>query len=276
MKLINKILSAGFLLALLGLAACEEQRIPFEGPDFVRFNDTTLVFKESIGQPIPVSVHVVGKPVDQEVTVNYTIGGNAREGRDYIIEGSKGVVTIPAGKYFGTIIVRLINNANNILESQDVLFTLTGISASNEYMLGQNGGKLGKTLRLTIQDDCLLSGFYTGTRRGSTASVPDIEISSIDCKTYTVANWNIGLKNVLFNLNAVKPTIRFEDKGDNTLKIPEQVNPELPAPYDTLSGSGIFNPQTKAITLNINIKVPYDATRDTIIAVPFTYTPRKQ
>lgn len=275
MKLIHKILSLGFVLALLALAACEEERIVFEGPDFVRFTDTTLVFKESIGQLIPVSVHVVGKPLNQAVTVNYTVGGNAREGRDYVIEGTKGTVTIPAGKYFGTIDVRLINNANNILSSQDVLFTLTGVSASNDLMLGQNGGNLGKTLRLTIQDDCLLSGFYTGTRRGSTTSVPNIEISSIDCKTYTVANWNIGLVNVLFNLTAVKPTIQFIDKGDNTLTIPKQVTPELPSPYDTLSGNGTFNPQTRAITLNINVKVQASATKDTVVSVPFTYTPRK-
>ncbi len=264
------------MLALLALAACEEERIVFEGPDFVRFTDTTLVFKESIGQLIPVSVHVVGKALNQEVTVNYTVGGNAREGRDYIIEGTKGTVTIPAGKYSGTINVRLINNANNVLNSQDVLFTLTGVSASNELMLGQNGGNLGKTLRLTIQDDCLLSGYYTGTRRGSTDAVPNIEISSVDCKTYTVANWNIGLtgQGLLFNLTAVKPIIQFIDKGDNTLTIPKQVTPELPSPYDTLSGNGIFNPQTRAITLNINIKVRRDATRDTIVSVPFTYTPR--
>lgn len=275
MKSIHKILSLGFVLALLALVGCEEERIIFKEANFVRFSDTTLVFKESIGELVPIEVHVVGKALNQAVTVNYSIGGSAREGRDYVIEGTKGTITIPAGEYFGTIMVRIINNANNILNSQDVLFTLTGVSASNELVLGQNGGNLGKTLRLTIQDDCLLSGFYTGTRRGSPASVPDIEINSIDCKTYTVANWNIGLRNVLFNLTAVKPTVQFIDKGDNTLTIPKQVTPELPTPYDTLSGNGIFNPQTKAITLNINIKLPLSASRDTIISVPFTYTPRK-
>ncbi len=266
-----------FVLALLALAACEEERIVFEGPDFVRFTDTTLVVKESIGQLVPVRVHVVGKPLNQAVTVNYTVGGDAREGRDFSIEGTKGTVTIPAGQSFGTINVRLINNANNILGSQDIVFTLSGISANNEVLLGQNGGKLGKTLRLTIEDDCLLSGFYTGTRRGSNETVSDIEISSIDCRTYTVSNWNIGLTGIstFFGLTAVKPKVQFIDKGDNTLTIPKQVTGERAARFDTISGTGIFNPQTKAITLNINLKVQASATRDTIVSVPFTYTPRK-
>lgn len=273
MKLTHKILSLGFVLAMLALASCEEQKITFEGTDYVRFTDSTEVYKESIGQPIEVQVHVVGKPLNQAVTVNYTVSGNAREGRDYVIEGTKGVVTIPAGKYFGTIVVRLINNANNILGSQDLVFELSGVSSGSEMLLGQAGGKLGKTFRLTIQDDCLFSGFYTG-RFGTENSVPNIEISSLDCKTYKVANWNIGLL-VLFNFNAREVPINFEDNGDNTLKVPIQVVDELPSPYDTLSGNGLWNPQTKAITLNLKIKLPISDTKDSVYTVPFVYTPRQ-
>ncbi len=50
MKLIHKILSLGFVLSLVALASCEEQRILFEGPEFVRFTDTTLTYKESLGR----------------------------------------------------------------------------------------------------------------------------------------------------------------------------------------------------------------------------------
>ena len=270
MKSIHKIFSLGFVLAVLALAACEEQKITFDGPDFVRFSDSSQVFRESIGQPIEVKVHVVGKPLNQAVTVNYSVGGNAREGRDYVIEGTKGTVTIPAGEYFGTIKVRLINNANNILGSQDVVFTLTGVSGS-DLALGLNGGKLGKTFRLTIQDDCLLSGFYTGSRRGYNEVVENIEISSLDCKTYKVANWNVGV----FNFNARKSPLDFIDNGDNTLTIPPQSSAQLAAPYDTLRGNGLWNPQTRAITLNVRIKLPLSETRDTVVTVPFTYTPRK-
>ncbi|MPR35562.1 DUF4843 domain-containing protein [Cytophagaceae bacterium SJW1-29] len=272
----HKFLSLGFVLALVALASCEEQKILFEGPEFVRFTDTTLTYKESIGQPITVSVHVVGKPLNQALTVNYTVGGTAREGRDYSIEGTKGVVVIPAGKLFGNITVNLINNANNILESQSIVFTLTDVTPSTDLQLGfGKNNVIGKTLTLTIQDDCLLSGFYTGSRQTSNGveQVKDIEISSLDpnCKTYNVANWNVG---GLFNFNATKARISFVDNGDNTLTIPAQVSDDLAAPYDTLRGNGLWNPQTKAITLNIKVKVPYSETKDTVITVPLTYTPR--
>ncbi len=272
MKSTHKIFSLGFVLAMLALASCEEQKITFEGPDYVRFSDSSEVYKESLGQPIEVKVHVVGKPLTQAVSVNYTVSGNAREGRDYVIEGTKGVVTIPAGQYFGTIIVRLINNANNILGSQDIVFTLTDVNASQDLQVGFGKGNMGKTFRLTIQDDCLLSGFYTG-RFGNNNSVQNIEISSLDCETYTVANWNIGLLG-LFTFNARQVPIDFIDNGDNTLTIPTQVTSELPSPYDTLRGTGLWNPQTRAITLNIKIKLPVDDTKDTVLSVPFTYIPR--
>ena len=181
-------------------------------------------------------------------------------------------MTIPAGQYFGTIVVRLINNANNILGSQDIVLTLTDVSSSQDLQVGFGKGNMGKTFRLTIQDDCLLSGFYTGSRRVQNGSiqVENIEISSLDCKTYTVANWNLGL----FDFNARKVPINFIDNGDNTLTIPPQVSAALATPYDTLRGNGLWNPQTRAITLNIRIKLPVSETRDTVLSVPFTYVPR--
>lgn len=272
MKLTHKIVSFLFVLSIVSLVACEEQKILFEGPSFVRFTDTTLTYKESIGQPITIKVHIVGKPVNKAVTVSYTIGGTAREGRDYTIEGTKGLVTIPANKYFGTISVNLINNANNILDSQNIIFTLTDVNPSNDLQVGfGKDNKIGKSLTLTVQDDCLLSGFYTGSRPGYSSVVNNIEISSLNCKEYTVANWNVGV----FNFNATKAKINFIDNGDNTLTIPTQVSPDLSSPYDTLRGNGLWNPQTRAILLNIRLKLPVSDTKDTVITVPFTFTPRK-
>lgn len=270
MKLIHKLLSLGFIVLLVSLAACEEQRILFEGPAFVRFTDTTLTFKESYGLPVEIKLHIVGKPINKSVTVNYTVAGTAREGRDYTIEGVKGSVIIPANKSFGTIAVNLINNANNILDAQDVVFTLTGVSDPSLQVGFGNNNIIGKTMRLTIQDDCLLSGFYTGRRQGSTEVVNNIAITSLNCRDYQIANWNIGV----FNLNAIKAKLNFTDNGDNTLTIPTQVSPDLSAPYDTLRGSGVWNPQTRAILLNVRLKLRVSSTRDTTITVPFTFTPR--
>lgn len=278
MKNIKQLLILCFLGGMIALASCEEQRILFDGPAHVRFTDTTLTIKESIGQPVQVKVHIVGPPANQATTVNYTISGNAREGRDYVIEGTRGSVTIPANQSFGTITVRLINNANNILGSQDLIFTLTDVS-NNDLQVGfGSNSKIGRQLRLTIQDDCLLSGFYTGARQGAGQTVPNIEIMPLgqNCREYLVTNWNIGLgQNSLFGLNAVRPTLTFVDNGDNTLTIPTQVTPELPSPYDTLRGNGVWNPQNKAIVLNLRIKLPYSQNKDTVITVPFTFTPRQ-
>ena len=272
MKNIHTFLSLCSLSLLLLLGSCEEQRIVFEGPEFVRFTDTTQVYRESYERPISIRVNIVGKARTQPVTVNYTIGGTAREGRDYVIEGTRGVVTIPANEYFGTINVRLINNANNILESQDILFTLTDVSPSDQLQVGFGINNIvGKNFRLTIEDDCLLSGFYTGTLQGYTNRTENVEITSTDCQTYRVSNWNIQL----FSFNAYKVPLTFKDNGDNTLTIEPQVSDFLSPPYDTLRGSGIWNPQTRAIILNLQLKSLNNSNQVVTTTFPLVYTPRQ-
>ncbi|MFC5413090.1 hypothetical protein ACFPMF_27455 [Larkinella bovis] len=257
------------------VVACEEQDLDrtFEGPYFVRFTDSSLTYKESYNKVVSVRVHHVGPQLDQPITVHYTIAGTAREGKDFSIEGTKGTVTIPAKQSFGEIKVRLINNANNILESQNIVFTLTDVEPSTLKIGLGNAGLLGKNLTFTIQDDCLLSGTYTGTLRvgNQSVSVKDIDIVSTDCKTYTVTNWNIGL----FSFEAIKATLTFTDNGDNSLTIPVQSNSELAAPRDTISGVGSWNPQNRQISLNVRLKVrPDGATKDTLLTIPLTYIPQ--
>ncbi|MGA0560632.1 hypothetical protein ACO2Q8_28460 [Larkinella sp. VNQ87] len=257
------------------VVACEEQDRDrsFEGPYFVRFTDSSLTYKESYNQTIAVRVHNVGPQLSEPITVRYAISGNAREGKDYAIEGTRGTVTIPANQSFGEIKVKLINNANNILESQNIVFTLTDVQpASLRIGLG-SAGLLGRSLTFTIQDDCLLSGTYTGSIRLSNQSysVQDIPIISNDCKTYTVTNWNIGL----FSFEAIKAQLTFVDNGDNSLTIPVQSSPELAPPRDTISGTGSWNPQNRQISLNVRLKIrPDGATRDSILTLPLTYTPQ--
>ncbi len=259
---------------LVGLAVgCDKQDIDrtFEGPYFVRFTDSSLTFRESYSPIIPIRVHNVGPVLKEPIRISYTISGNARAGREYQIQGETGTIIIPANKSFGEIGVKLINNANNILESRTLTFTLTGVQpAALQIGLGP-AGVLGKTLRLIINDDCLFGGTYTGTARFGTqgVSVPDVDISSSDCKTYTLSNWNIGL----LNFNAIKPTLRFIDNGDNTITIPPQGNSEI-APTDTLKGNGAWNPRDRKITLNLQIKTKASATRDTTLLFIQTYTPQ--
>lgn len=256
-----------------GTVACEQTDVDrtFEGPYFVRFTDSTLTYKESYSPPISIKVHNAGPILKEAITISYNISGTARNGKDYVIQSKEGTVVIPANKSTGEILLKLINNANNILESQTVIFTLTSVQpATLQVGFGINN-IVGKQLRVTIQDDCLFGGSYTGTARfgQQTISVPDINITSIDCKTYTLSNWNLGL----LNFNATKPSLTFIDNGDNSLTIPPQSNTELNS-GDQLSGNGAWNPQDRKITLNLTIKTKLASGKDTTLVFPQTYTPQ--
>ena len=256
-----------------GTVACEQSDIDrtFEGPYFVRFTDSTLTYKESYSLPISIQVHNVGPILKEPITISYTISGTARNGKDYIIQSKEGTVVIPANKSTGEILLKLINNANNILESQTIIFTLTSVQPGTLQVGFGINNIVGKQLRVTIQDDCLFGGTYTGTARfgQQTVSVPDIAITSLDCKTYTLSNWNLGL----LNFNAEKPTLTFVDNGDNSLTIPPQINGSLSA-TEQLSGNGAWNPRDRKITLNLNIKTQLASGKDTTLVFPQTYTPQ--
>ena len=260
------------LLAGAALLGCKEQKITFEGPYYARFTDTTLSFKESYNKIIKVKVHNAGPQLSESIIMNYTVGGTARENRDYRIIGTKGAVVIPANQSFGEIQVQLINNANNILSSSTVEFTLTDIKPADKVQIGL--GKIGKSLTLTIRDACLFEGTYSGNRQTTPTritTVADIDVTSVDCKTYVVKNWNIGI----FGFEAVQPSLQFVDNGNNTITIPPQKMADLNPPRDTLTGNGLWNPQTKRLTLNLRIKAVSNTTRkDTIITFPIIYVPQ--
>jgi hypothetical protein len=239
------------VLLLVALSACEKQDLTFKGPSYVTFTDTSASFLESYSKPIKIAVHIVGTPLADPTTVNYTVSGTAREGIDYNIIGEKGILTIPAKQYFGYITVQLLNNANNILESQNLTFTLTGTTGNLEVAAGKNHLQ-GKSTSLTIVDDCILGGTYLGTIKGQ-APISDVSVTSTDCINYTLSNWNVGL----LNYPTVTLSLTFKDNGDNTLEIPEQNQGKLAGYLGvekyTIAGNGSVNPATKVITLNIQL-----------------------
>lgn len=261
------------MLLGIGMLACEKSDVDrtFEGPYFVRFTDTTVTYKESYSKPIAIEVHNVGPQLDQPISVSYTVSGTAREGKDYTIVGTKGVVTIPAKSSAGNIMVQLINNANNILESSSLTFTLTGVQPSTlQVGFGQNN-IIGKQFTLTIQDDCLLGGYYTGSQvfGTQTASITDVQVTSTDCKNYTLSNWNIQL----LSFNAIKPTLTFIDNGDNSLTVPTQSNANLGS-TDTIKGTGSWNPRTKVITFNLQFNIADSNGTINTYSYTQTYTPQ--
>jgi hypothetical protein len=244
MEKVNKIFFSVAIFGIVLLTGCETDRIVFEGPDYVRFSETADSRKESFSKVIQIPVHLAGPARDEDVTVQYTIKGNARPGIDYVILGEEGHVTIEAGEHFGYIDLQLINNSNNIIRSQDIIFTL--LSSNSDLRIGQGDSQIGKQFTFTIFDDCILGGNYKG--RISAFSIPTegITITSEDCETYRLSNWNVGIFNTPFEMD-----LTFTDNADNTLTIPSQEEDVLPEELATIKGIGTVDPVTRVITMTI-------------------------
>ena len=257
------------IVAVVMMTSCEQEYITYEGPNYIRFTDTTVTYKESFGKVIPIQVHLVGEPQSQDIEVQYALSGSAIEGRDYSIEGKKGTVIIPANSFKGVINVNLINNSNNILRSQDLVFTLLSASASSEVQVGTGKYKsMGASMRLVIQDDCLFGGFYSGMRAQSNAKVLDVEVYSQNCEDYYLSNWNIDI----LSFKAERLSLQFKDNGDNSITIPKQLNVSI---GDSLYGNGAWDPRSKRIVLNVKIRQEDEQGVVSELAIPqLTFTPR--
>jgi hypothetical protein len=237
----KKILLYIFSFALM--LGCETDKVIFTGPYFVRFTEAAQTKKESFSNPIEIQVHQAGPASTEEISINYKISGSAREGIDYTIISPREKVIINKGEYKGTIKIQLINNANNILRSQDIIFTLQTVSGSN-LQVGQGQSFIGKNFTFTIVDDCILGGTYTGVR--GAPAIPNITITSTDCEKYTLSNWNINVFDTSREMD-----LKFVDNGDNTLTIPEQEEENLAPEVATIKGSGVVDPTNRKIIMTI-------------------------
>ncbi len=246
MRRSDRILKSFVCILLIVTAGCETDPIIFQGPYHVRFTEETGSDKESNSSVITVEVHNVGPALDEDINLGYTISGSAREDVDYVVLDKRKRVTIPAGEYFGYIRLQLINNANNILRSQNIVFTLQTTNRDG-LQVGQGDSALGRTFTFTIMDDCILGGTYNGSQ-GASANVSGITVTSQDCETYTLSNWNIEV----FDTNE-EMDLTFVDNGDNTLTIPRQEEENLGDDYATIVGTGAVDPNTRQIILNITL-----------------------
>jgi hypothetical protein len=213
--------------------------------------------------------------LNQDIKIKYTVSGSAREGIDYEIEGKDGVtgeIEIDAGESFGYINLRLINNANNILESQNLVFTLLEVTPESLQIGRSAGGIIGRSMSFTIFDDCILSGSYTGTSEFTGGVAEGIAITSTDCETYTLTNWNVGL----LSIGGVKLDLTFIDNGDNTLTIPPQIEDVISLASDTIQGTGSVNPSNGRLNFNIQLPFKTQAGIDTIVVLPIEYIPERQ
>ena len=236
-----------WLILITMFPACETERIIFTGPYHVRFTESAAFEKESYSKVISIEVHNVGPALEEDIEINYAIGGTARENVDYVILDERKKVVIPAGKYFGYIRIQLINNANNILRSQNVTFTLQS-SNQSDLQIGQGASAIGNKFTYTIYDDCILGGTYNGNRVGSGTVYTDLSVTSQDCSTYTLSNWNLGVFQ-----SSVEMNLTFVDNGDNTITIPKQEEENLDSELATIEGQGVVDPTTREILLNITL-----------------------
>jgi hypothetical protein len=227
--------------------ACETERLVFNGPYHVRFSDAALSEKESFTKPVEIEVHYVGPEVTDDLEIQYTIAGSAREGVDYEFITGRGVVIIEKGEHFGTIGIRLMNNSNNILRTQDIVLTLQGLNNSS-VEIGQGESAIGKVFTLTIADDCILGGNYIGVRNAVTVPIEGITIASQDCEEYTLSNWDIHVFDFIDERD-----LTFIDNGDNTITIPEQEESTLNEEQATIRGTGTVNPETREINIVITL-----------------------
>jgi hypothetical protein len=256
-----KIFSAFALIFLMLITGCETEPIIYRGPYHVRFTESSAYDKESFTQPIDIQVHLAGPALDEDLTIGYLIGGTAREGVDYVILDERKKVKIPAGEYFGNIRIQLINNANNILRSQDIVLTLISANEGN-LAIGQGPSAIGKEFTFTIFDDCILGGTYTGQRSGGDL-YSDISITSQDCETYILSNWNIDVFS-----SGTEMDLSFIDNGDNTLTIPEQEEENIDDELATIKGSGVVDPVTREIIMKVTLVDFDDQPEVTIVYKP--------
>jgi hypothetical protein len=236
-----------FAITILLAASCETEKKIFEGPYFVRFTKSTLTQKESNTKPIDIEVHLAGPAPKSDVTITYAISGTAREGIDYIIAGKRGQVQIESGEYFGKVTIQLINNANNIIRSQDIVLTLLTIDTKG-IQVGQGVSSIGNKFTLTVQDDCILGGTYYGIRNASDVPITGITVTSTNCQEYLLSNWDIYIFTFPENRDLV-----FIDNGDNTLTIPPQEESTLPVEQATIDGTGVVDPTTRTLTFNVRL-----------------------
>lgn len=231
-------------VSLTLLLGCETNPILFKGPYFVRFTESSITLKESYSKPIVIQVHNAGPAASEDIVISYKTSGSAREGTDFsITTSSPGQITIPKGEFFGSIEVQLINNANNIIRSQDIVLTLQSVNAG--LQIGQGESAIGQKYVFTILDDCILGGDYIA-QRGPVAYA--VTLTSSDCEIYLLSNWNIGVF-----VSPVAMDLRFIDNGDNTLTIPDQEEENLSEEQATIRGTGVVDPVTRKIILTITL-----------------------
>ncbi|WP_282134395.1 hypothetical protein [Seonamhaeicola maritimus] len=155
MKNIKKAIIYGTVLALFSVS-CDEDKTTFEpleypSESFVGIGVGDFEVLESTSTPIEIEVFYANtnEGHTSEVTVDFTITGNATEGTHYSIANNKSQLSFPAGVFNDKIIIIPIDNASEDGD-KEITFSLSNSTATLGYP-GPDG--FGTSIQITLTDD---------------------------------------------------------------------------------------------------------------------------
>jgi len=253
--------------AMFGMVSCEveEDEHYFKGQNFVAFNQDAYALNEEAIEPLKVTVGAsVLHGVKKDVVIEYTVGGNAVEGKDYILNTPR-TITIPAGENIATIEFEPINNDNYDLE-RTIELTITSVSDPNLIIGINNKEKLQSSVVVNVvNDDCLVNtSYWEGSVKVTRASTGGTHIAPIgknaanDCDILSIKGNAFGL-----NANAITRSIVFipetEGAKKGIVRLPKQnVGLIFVAPIGILTvegnGDGAYDETTGEFWLNVTMK----------------------
>lgn len=255
-KSLIKIAALAFTLALF---SCEEDRVMYNGGDFVTFedggNESLSVFENAGTIDVPV---YISTPRDQDVTVTLsTTDGEAVSGTDFTLETT--TVVIPAGEEYGIAHLTLVDNADF---GEVKSFTLSIVEASApDVNLGLSGdtGSFQKTVNI-INDDCPthyniwvgaldVEDVGYGVTPGTGSVTPDgtCDVLRVDNNLGGVPSMVVGTKfDLLF-------TPDYEGATTGTVEVLPTFTRMSGAYYVTYSAMGSYDEDTATITLDYSV-----------------------
>lgn len=255
------------LMMLVLMPACDTYEPPtYDGPEFVNFEERETVIREGEGEAL-IKVNIGGARTIGPVSIQYTVKPNDNAVALYVIE-DEGSLTIPGGENSAAIKITPVDNA---IPDGEKTVELTIISVNNvNYTIGFPGpDRLNATTTIKIvDDDCPLDrSFITGTivetsddivEEGGDpdANPPRFNTVSItedpnDSKGIIISDfWGFSGSTLKLRLDACPREVTIT--GHNIIYDDPQEGPLEVTPV----GSGVFDPDSRILTLELELNVP--------------------
>ncbi|MFO7256377.1 MAG: hypothetical protein DIU61_001705 [Bacteroidota bacterium] len=259
---------ASVLTLVMMVASCDTYEPPkYEGPEFVHFEEREVIVREEEGE-VPIIVNIGGVRPLGPVTIQYTVAPNDAAVDLYTIK-DEGTLTIPGGENSGAI--QFTPEDNPFMDGEKIV-ELTIISVSNSnYTIGFPGpDRLNATTTIKIiDDDCPLDrGFIVTDENGSVTETFDriveegetddppitepvtISIDPNDPKGIIIYDfWAIEGATLKLRLDACPREVTITDH--DIVYVDQEQGPLRVTP----EGSGVFDPESGILTLELELNV---------------------